>query len=223
MPGIGGGGAHQGLPGLGHQQALALHHFETRRHPGIEGKAAQHVLAEGMEGGDAQGMFGEQEGFQQMPGARAQRLPPSRGLPLRFRNQSQRIQGTVQSFVVQFQVAGEAFAQALFHLRRRLAGESHRQDVLGGRPRQQQAHQARHQQPGLAGTGRGPHRDVEPGIGGLEGGRGRLRHGRPASASGAGGFSPRSISRSIPRSISDSVPGSGAIQACLRHRPLMGQ
>ena len=63
----------------------------------------------------------------------------------------------------------QAFRDTLLHLGGCLAGKGDRKDAVGAGTVQQQAQDAGHQQPGLAGAGRGMHRGIALRVGGMQG------------------------------------------------------
>jgi hypothetical protein len=156
-----GGLGEQCVPGLLLQSPGLFHQLESCRHIGLQRKAAQDVLTQGVESRSAQRLLAVQHGLIQCAGPGRQALM---GADL-----TQRVP---QGAVIECQPSGKPFREPQLHLCRGLACEGDRDDPAGARTREQQADDAGDQQPGLAGAGRGEHGGVYAGLGGVEAGHG---------------------------------------------------
>ena len=148
------GADHQFLKALAPQIGLLplLHRAETRHQPGLQRKGGEQLLAEAVDGLDAQAAAGRlQHAGEETAGI----LPPFGAEIL-----AQRLQVFRQRDVVHLHPGGEAAVHALRHFRGARLGESQAEDIFRLHPAQQQAENAGGEHMGLARARRGGKPDM---------------------------------------------------------------
>ena len=142
------GGDQHGRLGVAQQlgRATLVEHLEMRREPGLERKAAEQRLTEGMDGHDLEAARRVEHGGEQ----------PARAAPRLVVGQrpGQRLELGVEHRVVDQRPAPEVAVDAVGHLGGGGAREGQAQQPRGRRAVEQQAHHPVGQHLGLAGAGR---------------------------------------------------------------------